>query len=157
MKNLKLFLDDEDEQAIELGLIRLAKDLPAHELFYHINAANDGLNFKRKNDLHVCGSYFNFAHLRFETYDFATKNCIQFISNRSVTSEQKKQQNELFSNEENINFLLPFHREVDYIVKTSDNIDDFSLILLPENFMFPIQPFTLHSGDALYDIIQYYE
>lgn len=157
MKNQKLFLEDEEDYAIELGLIRLAKDLPAHELFYHINAHNEGLNFHRKDDIHIAGSYFDYHHLLFQGYHFETKNCLRVLSNRSVTSTQKMAQNELFSDEEEVNYLLPMHREVDYIIKTSDNIADFSVILLPENTMFPIQPYTLFSDDPLYDLILYYE
>lgn len=157
MKNQKLLLEDEEDTAVELGLIRLAKDLPAHELFFHINAHNDGLNFHRKDDIHITGHYFDYDHLHFQGYHFETKNCLRVLSNKSIASIQKQAQYELFSEEEELNYLLPMHKEVDYIIKTTDNIADFSVILLPENIMFPIQPYTLVASDPLYDLIQYYE
>lgn len=63
----------------------------------------------------------------------------------------------LFSDEEDVNFLLPDCKDVDYIIKTSDNIAEFSLILLPENMMFQIQNLELTSDDELFHLIQYYE
>lgn len=157
MKNQKLFLEDEEDTAIELGLIRLAKELPAHELFFHINAQNAGLNFHRKDDIHISGLYFTYYHSQFQGYHFETKNCLRVFSNKSVASLQVQAQQELFSEEEEHHYLMPMHKEVDYIIKSSDYIADFSVILLPENIMFPIQPYTLFPNEPLYDLILYYE
>lgn len=156
MKNLKLFLDDEQEEDLSLGLIRLVKNIPDYEFFYHINSQNE-LKFKRIDDLIKSGMYNDYAHARFEAYHFETKTSFQVISNKSIIKHKKKEQQELFSDEEEINYLLPFHQDVDYIIKTSDNIGNFSLILPAENLMFPIQDFKLSSNDELYELIQYYE
>lgn len=157
MKSIKLFLDTEDEPELQLSLVRLAKDLPAHELFYHINSSNDSLTFKRIRDLSFQGQFNDYQHIRFQAWHCDTKSFLQFIANKSTSFTVKQPQNQLFAEEEDINYLLPFHKEVDYVLKSSDNVADFSVILLPENLTFPIQPYTLASDDPLYDLIQYYE
>lgn len=70
---------------------------------------------------------------------------------------KKKLQTELFTGEENIKFLLNNQVEVQYILHSSEQFPDFSVILLPENLVFPIQDYTLGSEEELYQIIQYYE
>lgn len=157
MKNLKLFLDDEEEDNLNLGLLRMAKELPAHEFFYEINQNNPDSPFRRIKDLVKKGRYHDYTHLRFEAHHRESKNCIQLISNHSVKTDVKAIKTELFSDEEDVNFLLPFHKEVDYIVRISDNVADFSLILWPENIMFSIQDYCLSSRDELSELIQYYE
>lgn len=69
----------------------------------------------------------------------------------------KKVQTELFTEEENIKFLLNNQVDVEYILHSSEQFPDFSVILLPENLVFPIQDYTLSSDEELYQIIQYYE
>ena len=64
---------------------------------------------------------------------------------------------ELFPGEEEIKFLLDNFQDVDYLLKTSEPFDDFSLILHPENIMFPIQIFPLSPKEELYQVIQYYD
>lgn len=157
MKNLQFFLDEEEEEDLPLGLIRLAASKPAHEVFFEINKANDKVCFCRIKDLCKVGKYHDYLHKRFEAYHSERKTCIQIISNKSVSTIKKSQSLELFSDEEDINYLLPFHPEVDYILKTSDCINDFSLILWPENLMFPLQEHSLSSSDELFELIQYYE
>lgn len=70
---------------------------------------------------------------------------------------KKKVQTELFTEEENIKFLLNNQVDVEYILHSSEQFPDFSVILLPENLVFPIQDYTLSSDEELYQIIQYYE
>jgi len=149
-------LDDIEFEDIAIGLVRLAKDIPAHEFFYKINQIN-GLTFSRKKDMIIHGAYYDYFFPRFEAYDKFTKTCFTFISNRSSESKQKKLQTELFTEEENIKFLLNNQVDVEYILHTSEQIPDFSVILLPENLVFPIQDYTLGSEEELYQIIQYYE
>ena len=156
MKNQKLLLSDEEEDDLTLGLVRLSKEIPDYELFFNINSCNES-KFSRIKDLKKTGQYFDYYHPRFETYHFETKSCIQFIANKSASFLEKTKQTELFSEEIDINYLLPLYQEVDYIIKTSDIIPDFSLILLPENLMFHIQDFYLSSTEELYQLIQYYE
>ncbi|MET3035244.1 IPExxxVDY family protein [Chryseobacterium sp. NRRL B-14859] len=157
MEIQKLYdLDDIEFEDIAIGLVRLAKDIPAHEFFYKINQSNN-LNFSRKKDLVFHGDYYDYFFPRFEAYHKFSKTCFTFISNKSSESKQKKVQTELFTEEENIKFLLNNQVDVEYILHTSEQFPDFSVILLPENLVFPIQDYTLSSEEELYQIIQYYE
>ncbi|MCW3160235.1 IPExxxVDY family protein [Chryseobacterium oryctis] len=157
MEIQKLYdLDDIEFEDITIGLVRLVKNVPDHEFFFKINQHND-LNFSRKKDLVFHGDYYDYFFSRFEAYHKFTKTCFTFISNKSIESNQKKLQTELFTEEENIKFLLNNQTEVQYILHTSEQFPDFSVILLPENLVFPIQDYTLGSEEELYQIIQYYE
>lgn len=157
MEIQKLYdLDDIEFENIAIGLVRLAKNIPDHEFFYKINQLND-LKFKRIDDLIFQGAYYDYHFLRFEAYHKFTKSCFTFIANRCSESKQKKIQTELFSEEENIKFLLNNQVDVEYILHSSEQFPDFSVILLPENLVFPIQDYTLSSEEELYQIIQYYE
>lgn len=156
MKSLKLFLDSEEEETFNIGLVRLVKPLPEHELFYQINQENQ-LSFKKIEDLDIQGEFFHYFHSVFEAYSRESKSCIKFIKNKSTEVNKKKEINTLFADEEDVKYLLPNFKDVDYIIKTSDNIPEFSLILLPENIMFQIQNFELTSEEELYHLIQYYE
>jgi len=147
---------EEDLTEINVGLIRIAKPIPEHELFFSINDINT-FKFRRVEDILIKGEYFDHTFSRYQAYDRYSKNCYSFISNKSISSIQKKVQNLLFSDESNIKFLLNLHQDVDYILTNSDMFADFSLILLPENFVFQIQEFSLSSEDELYQLIQYYE
>ena len=156
MKNQRFLLSEEEEDDLTIGLIRLTKNIPAHEFFYSINSVNQS-KFKRIDDVKKEGSYYDYFHPRFETWHFDTKTCLQFIANKSSENFQKEEITELFVEETDINYLLPNHKDVDYILKTSDSYADFSLILLPENLMFHIEDFQLSSYEELYHLIQYYE
>ena len=147
---------EEDLSEINVGLIRLAKPILEHELFFSINNINT-FKFKRVDDILIKGEYFDHSFSRYQAYDQSSKNCYSFISNRSVSFVQKKLQNQLFSDESNIKFLLNLHQDVDYILTNSDMFAEFSLILLPENFVFQIQEYPLSSEEELYQLIQYYE
>jgi len=147
---------EEDLTEINVGLIRLAKPIPEHELFFSINNINT-FKFKRVDDILIKGEYFDHSFSRYQAYDRFSKNCYSFISNRSISSVQKKVQNQLFSDESNIKFLLNLHQDVDYILTNTDMFAEFSLILLPENFVFQIQEYPLSSEEELYQLIQYYE
>lgn len=157
MEIQKLYdLDDIDFEDIAIGLVRLAKDIPAHEFFYKINQINN-LSFSRKKDLVFHGGYYDYFFPRYEAYHKFSKTCFTFISNKSSESKQKKIQTELFTEEENIKFLLNNQVDVEYILHSSEQFPDFSVILLPENLVFSIQDYTLSSEEELYQIIQYYE
>lgn len=156
MKNLNLILDDEDEEIITWGLVRLSKQLPDYELFFHINQLNSN-QFKRIDDLKLSGIYYQHSHPRFEISIPEAKICFQFIANQSSESKQIKEITELFIEEEETQWLLPTHKDVDYIIKTSDTFADFSVILLPESLLFQIQDYRLSSNDEIYQLIQYYE
>ena len=157
MKTQKILLDIEDEdENISLGLARLAMDIPPHELFFDINTINS-FNFMRIDDLVYHGEYFEYHFPRFQAFHHDSKVCIHFIGNKCCHSKQKKIATELFSGEFENKYLLEHFQDVDYIIKTSEPFNDFSLILLPENLMFQIQDFTLSSEEELYHIFQYYE
>lgn len=157
MEIQKLYdIDDIEFEDIAIGLVRLAKNIFDHEFFFKINQIND-LKFLRIDDLVFHGTYYDYYFSRFEAYHKFTKTCFTFISNKSSESKQKKIQTELFAEEENIKFLLNNQVDVEYILHSSEQFPDFSVILLPENLVFPIQDYTLSSDEELYQIIQYYE
>ena len=157
MEIQKLYdIDNTEYEDIIIGLVRLAKHIPDHEFFFKINKKNN-LNFTRIENFVFHGSYYDYYFPRFEAYHKFTKTCFTFISNKSSGSKQKKIPAELFSEEENIKFLLNNHTEVEYILHSSEHFPDFSVILLPENLVFPIQDYKLSSDEELYQIIQYYE
>lgn len=148
--------DDIESDDITIALVRLTKHIPDHEFFFRLNQNND-FNFIRIDDLILHGSYYNHFFARFEGYHKSTKTKFTFISNRSSQSTQNKLPTELFSHEEIIKFLLNNQSEVEYILLSSEQFPDFSVILLPENLVFPVQEFNLSSEEELYQIIQYYE
>ncbi|MDC8105508.1 IPExxxVDY family protein [Chryseobacterium sp. B21-037] len=148
--------DDIEFEDIAIGLVRLAKNVFDHEFFFKINQNSD-LKFSRIDDLVFHGSYYDYYFSRFEGYHKFSKTYFTFISNKSCESRQKKIQTELFAEEENIKFLLNNQVDVEYILHSSEQFPDFSVILLPENLVFPIQDYTLSSEEELYQIIQYYE
>ncbi|WP_294288612.1 IPExxxVDY family protein [uncultured Chryseobacterium sp.] len=157
MEIQKLYdLDDIEFENITIGLVRLAKHIPDHEFFFKVNQIN-GLKFRRIEDVILQGDFFDYYFPRFEAYHKFSRTCFTFISNKSSESKQKKLQTELFTEEENIKFLLNNQVEVQYILHSSEQFPDFSVILLPENLVFPIQDYTLGSEEELYQIIQYYE
>jgi hypothetical protein len=157
LKSQKILLDiEDDDEEITLGLVRLAKEIPEHELFYQLNILNS-FQFSRIKDLVYNGIYYDYSFPRFEGFHRDSKVCIQFIANKSSQYIQKKVSTELFSGEQETKFLLDHFQDVDYLLKTSEPFGDFSLILLPENLMFPIQSFPLSPIEELYHIFQYYE
>ncbi len=156
MKTLKILLDTEEEEQITVGLARTAKQLPDYELFFHLNTINS-FCFQRISDVQICGEYYDYFFTRFQGYHKASKTCYEFISNKCSNSILKKESTELFADEEETKFLLDSFEDVDYIIKTSDQFDDFSLILLPENLMFQIQSYDVFQDSELFQIIQYYE
>lgn len=156
MKLKKLFLDQEEEESLNVGLIRLAKSIPDYEFFFQINHLNF-FQFYRKDDFIIPAEYNNYHFSCYHAYDEISKNCWRVFSNKSTETLKKKEQDKLFLDEQDIKFLLEHHQEVDYIITSGDDFVDFSLILLPENLSFPIQDFSLEPDEELYQIIQYYE
>lgn len=156
MKPKILFLDDAPQESLTIGLIRLSQDLPSHELFFKINNLNE-FYFTRIKDLIIHGQYFLYHFPRFEAYHHLSKNRLQIISNKSEISYQIKEQSELFHAENDVSYIFNELREVDYLIKSADLIDDFSLILLPENSVFSVQSYVLSSDDERFQLINYYE
>ena len=156
MKTQKLTLEIDADEEIILGLVRLAKEVPDYELFYHLNSLNP-FQFRRVNDLVFHGTYYDYYYPKFEAFHHDSKICIHIIANKSDRSILKKMNTELFSNEENTKLLLENYEDVDYLITTYEPFGDFSVILLPENLMFQIQDFLLSPSAELYHLIQYYE
>lgn len=156
MKKQKILLDiEEDEEELTLGLVRLAKEVPDFELFFHLNSLNR-FQFSRIKDLVIKGFYKDYYFPRFQAFHHDSKVCMHFIANKSSYFHQNKISTDLFSDDQEVRFLLDF-QDVDYIIWTSETFDDFSVILLPENLMFQIQSFPLSSKDELFQLIQYYD
>jgi len=152
-----LYDDDEaDAEFINVSLVRLAKNIADHEFFFQVNHINQ-LKFSRIADVVFHGIYYDYHFTRFQAYHHFSETCFTFISNRSSESIQKKVKRELFTGEENIKFLLNNKTEVEYILHSSEHFPDFSVILLPENLVFPRQDYVLSSEEELYQILQYYE
>ena len=150
--------DELESEDLSIGLLRLSKEIPDYEFFFHVNNLNtEHLQFSRVEDLVLQGKYFDHSFPRFQGYHNTTKTCITVISNKSSESLQKSEITELFVTEEHIKYLLNHLHDVDYVIHTSDEVPDFSVILLPKDLAFPLQEDLLSSEDELYQIIQYYE
>lgn len=141
----------DDEEPINIGLMRLAKKLPEYELFFEINKLNS-FNFYRTEDFNLK----KFSFPKFEAFILEIKTHFIIIANKSIPFK-KNTTNELFAQTEEIKFLMPKNKDVDYIVYAKNSIPDFSLILLPENLLFQIQDYSLQPNNELYKLIQYYE
>lgn len=150
--------DEIEAEDLTIGLLRLTKELPSHELFFQVNNLNeDNLLFSRIDDLVIHGTYFDYFFPRFQGYHKTTKSCITIVANKSSQSHQKSEITELFVTEDHIKYLLNHLHDVDYVIHTSDEVPDFSVILWPKDLVFPLQEDLLSSDDELYQIIQYYE
>lgn len=156
MGTQNIILDDCEEDDVLLGLVRTVKNIPDHEFIFQINRVNN-FNFYRIEDLSYCGEYYDHHFTVYEGYDRENKNCIKIIRNKSVATTQKKEITELFIEEEKEKYLISKYKDIDYIIKTSDGIDDFSVILLPNFLAFEVQEYILSSDEELYQMIQYYE
>jgi hypothetical protein len=81
----KIFLELEDDEPINIGLIRQAKRLPDYEMFFEINKLNS-FNFCRIDDL----KYKKFNFPKFETYHPETKTCYHIVANKSIPIRKKR-------------------------------------------------------------------
>lgn len=86
-------------------------------------------------------------------YDKGEKNCYQIIANKSFKKEENTPSN-LFEGLQEIHYLLEEHQDVDFLIKTQDSFPDFSLILFPENVIFPIQEYQIQPEELIYQYIQ---
>ena len=156
MKTQKFTLEIEEDDEITVGLVRLVKEVPNYEFFYHLNLLNP-FKFTRISDLIFHGTYYDYLFPRFQAFHHDSQICMHFITNRSSQSILKKNPTELFNTEEDTKYLLDHFPDVNYLIKTSEPFVDFSVILLPENLMFQIQDFQLSPVEELHQLIQYYE
>lgn len=152
LRNKKIFLElDDEDEPLSLGWIRPLKTAPLHEVFFELNRRND-FSFERTEDL----KYKKFYFPRFEGLHSESQTLYIIIANKSFP-KRKKTSDELFSQIEEVKYLFPTNREMEYLIYAKDSIADFSVILLPENLLYPIQEFSLTPQNELYKLIQYYE
>ncbi|MDY3548689.1 IPExxxVDY family protein [Riemerella anatipestifer] len=156
MKDNKLFLDIEEEE-ISIGLLRLSRKIQDCELFFSINLLNS-FKFSREKDFILKKGGRLYLFVQYQAYDEITKGTYSFIANKFYdTKIEEEAHYDLFSNLVEETYLLPEYTDVDYILLTKDILSDFSVILLPENLVFPIQEVSLSPERELYQTIQYYE
>lgn len=155
MKNIKLTLDIEEE-TLQIGLVRLVRQMPDYEFFFKVNQCN-AFKFSRIENFEMQqnGSMYQFG--RYQTHDTVTKSTYTFIANKSHSAKPLAEFNDLFSHLYEPMQILPKYSEVDYILLTKEFFNDFSVILLPEKLTFPIQEVTLSPEHQFYQILQYYE
>lgn len=156
MATQNFILDDCQEDPQIVGLVRAVKQMPDYEFIFNINTANN-FQFSRIEDLKFCGEYYDHFFSVYTGYDKEYKNCLTIISNKSTSYSQKKEINTLFIDEEKEKYLISKYKDIDFIIKTSDSINDFSLILLPKFLAFEVQEYILSSEEELHQMIQYYE
>ena len=154
MGTQNIILDDFPNEDLIIGFITTEKKLPNHEFFYHLNNENHFF-FKRIEDLKYSGKYYDYFFQVFEGYDNINKINIKIISNQSYFNSQKKEIRELFIEESAVKHLIL--KDVDYIIKTTDCINDFSLILQSTILALDMQEYILSSQEELYQTLQYYE
>lgn len=154
MKPQKLTLDQEEEEGLHLALLRLSKKIPAHELFFQINKLNHS-QFSREEDFIVEGQFYDYFFLRYSAYSSIMKTKIEVIGNKSLKSVKKKQITELFSEEANQRVLMVEYPDTDYIIYATEEFNDFSLILLPEDSAFPIQNIMIEPDSEIFSLLQY--
>jgi len=156
LKTQKLILEPEYNDHINIGLIRLLENIPRHEFFYKLNIKNHS-HFTRIDDFKIEKNYFDYFHTRFETYSQHLKSYLHIIENKSITSIEKQKSLELFSDEGIDNYLIPENPDINYIIKSEELFDDFSLILLPEEISQPLEIINLEPDSELHTLFQYYE
>ena len=156
MKNKKIFLDIFDEETLQVGLIRMAKKIPEHEMFFEINRHNT-FCFNRIEDLKWGCADNEFSFSRYEAHHPEFQTCYHIIANRSFPNRRRENQNELFGDTSEVSYLMPKNTDVDYVFHAKESFNDFSVILLPENIFFRTQEFTLSPKSSLYQLLQYYE
>lgn len=148
----KIRLDFDDDEAITVGLIRLTKPVSYHQFFFDINRCNE-FQFHRTEDFITQNGLTEYEFLSMQGYDKGEKNCYQIIANKSFKKEENTPSN-LFEGLQEIHYLLEEHQDVDFLIKTQDSFPDFSLILFPENVIFPIQEYQIQPEELIYQYIQ---
>jgi hypothetical protein len=156
LKNKKLFLDTVEEEAITVGLIKLAHHLPCHEVFFKINQLNF-FQFCRMEDIMVENQNHLYHFPRFEAYDCGTQTSFVLIANMPDRVEKVQEHFELFDGADENKYLLSSVKDIDYIVTSQEECADFSVIQLPQDLIFEIQEYSINPNEDLYQLIHYYE
>lgn len=141
----------DDDEPFNIRLIRLGKKTTNYETFYEINKLNS-FHFYRTDDL----LFKKFSFMKYEAFHPETKTRFHIISNRSFP-KRKNTAHELFSQTEEIKFLLSKHKHAEYVIFAKDSFPDFSLILLPEHLYFHVEDIAVLPQQELYKLLQYYE
>lgn len=154
MKNKKLILDLEEEDCISVGLVRLSKDIPHHELFFKINQQNQ-FYFSRKKDLLVeyFSGYYNFPI--FEAFDESLKNTFIMMANKSINFKRKegKSIENLFELVEEKCFI---NDNINFILFSREGNNDFSTIKFPKEWV-EVEDYSVNYEEELYQIILNYD
>lgn len=155
MTKKKKFLLEFDEDPIEIGLVRLVKDIPSPQLFFDINRRCT-TSFCRIEDLEmeIAGETYSFVQMQYDNE--ATAQRTKFIANKSIEKIQQMSAS-LFDEEITVAHLLEKNRDVDYLLVTENAFEDFSVILCADNKIFPIQKILIESDDIIYQYIQHNE
>lgn len=152
MKKIVLSLEDYVSESTSIGLVRLIKHFPSHQLFFKIGKKKN-IYFQRKEDISVKGRFYEHYHAVYQAYDSDNDWEITFITNKSVDFMKVKEIDELFIDEDEIHYLLNNFKDVDYIIKVSSEISDYNEIGLPNDLMFHIQNYELFVHQPLWSII----
>lgn len=154
MKNKKLILDLEEEDCISVGLVRLSKDIPHHELFFKINQQNQ-FYFSRKKDLLIedFSGYYKFPI--FEAFDESLKNTFIMMANQPINFERKegKSIESLFELVEEKCFI---NNNINFIIFSKEGNDDFSTINFPKEWV-EVENYSINYEEELYQIILNYD
>lgn len=151
-KTKKIRLDFDDEEPLTVGLIRLAKHIPYHQFFFDTNRLNH-FNFRRSPDFVARYGHTDYEFLSMHSYDSEEKTCYQIIANKSFVKKENKPSN-LFEGSQEVHYLLEEHQDVDLLINIKDSFPDFSLILFPENSIFPVQEYQIQPEELIYQYIQ---
>jgi len=151
-KEKKFLLSFDDEDPVEVGLVRLVKDLSPEQFFFKLN--NDNIfKFKRSEDLKIefFGKEYSFLQMEIPENTFHVH--FRMIANKSF-ERLEKTPNSLFEHANEIVFLFENQQDVDYLLISENASEDFSVILLPENLVFPIQKIFIEPNEFIYQYIQ---
>lgn len=152
MKGKLLSLDLDDPKPLSVGLIRLSTQIPPYQFFFELNKINP-FQFQRSDDLIVPFAEENYNFLCMQGYDEVEQTNYQMIANKSFRKEIKTP-GSLFESYEHSHVLLEKQLAVDYLLLIKREIADFSLILLPENRVFPIQTIEIRPEESVYQYIE---
>lgn len=148
-------MDFDEEEDISVGLIRLKKNIPYHELFFEINQQNT-FSFSRKADLRIEDFLGIYYFPIFGAFDELTQAHFTIIANQSCDSERKEKPIEgLFDLIVEEKYFI--NRNIDFILFSKENGEDFTTLNLPKKSVFPMEIYTLNLGEELYQIILDYD
>ncbi|NAW51304.1 IPExxxVDY family protein [Elizabethkingia argentiflava] len=151
-KTKKIRLDCNDCEPINIGLIRLKHPIPAHLFFFKINRYT-AFPFYRIENFMTRNAAIEYEFLCMQAQDEKSENIYQIIANKSFVKRNNTALN-LFEGVADQSYLLEDYQDVDFLIKTKDSYPDFSLILLPENAIFPIQEYQIQPNELIYQYIQ---